>query len=516
MRRRARRHGTCLSSNYFCLVVSSASGSQTFGLLLAWLQSLKPGAPGPTTGRSLRFVLMPGARSSVALAAVVLAAALLARGCDSKIVRASFVAADVAAGAAPVMLTSLADRLDIVILAGAPAASLCTNPFDGRACRVDVKASCEAARNPNKVDVLIPAFYDETQDDVAWRVRWRPDHDLARSVPQCTATPLLNGRQFAFATPLKISLKLPSATNGPTAPPGFAKVAPNKQYFVDSGSGDLLFPVGPNLAWSGGANSTKGFYGPAFTQLAAAGANYVRLWWGPSQAAYSPFSDTQLQRSLGKVDAGGAANVDWVLDQAEASGIRALAALDSYNSLCTNKQYFCSWSTSVYNKQNGGPLSQPDDFWTDSTSMNAFQDYARYVVSRWGASTSVFSWQSTEHALRRHLTLSHMSNVFAEPQCGTKWTGALVAYRLQQHRGWATSQPMFAELTCTTTSWTTAMPARVEPLQTTPSTAWTSQLRMRTRAATSGARLLTTRRSRAQRPENRPTLASSAATQILD
>lgn len=46
-----------------------------------------------------------------------------------------------------------------------------------------------------------------------------------------------------------------------------------------------------------------------------------------------------------------------------------------------------------YNAKNGGPCDQCDDFWTSSSAYDAFQDYARAVVARWGASTSVFAWQ---------------------------------------------------------------------------------------------------------------------------
>lgn len=68
-------------------------------------------------------------------------------------------------------------------------------------------------------------------------------------------------------------------------------------------------------------------------------------------------------------------------------------SLESFNALCTNKKYFCSWGVSVYNKQNGGPLSQADDFWASEPAHAAFRDYTRQVVARWGASTSVLSWQ---------------------------------------------------------------------------------------------------------------------------
>ena len=79
--------------------------------------------------------------------------------------------------------------------------------------------------------------------------------------------------------------------------------------------------------------------------------------------------------------------------QCESLGIRALVALESYNSLCTNSKYFCSWDLSVYRDKNGGPLSQASDFWTSAPAYAAFQSYARQVVARWGASPAVFAWQ---------------------------------------------------------------------------------------------------------------------------
>jgi hypothetical protein len=48
-----------------------------------------------------------------------------------------------------------------------------------------------------------------------------------------------------------------------------------------------------------------------------------------------------------------------------------------------------SWGNSVHN----GPLAQADEFWESDKTTAAFQDYARAVVARWGASPSVFSWQ---------------------------------------------------------------------------------------------------------------------------
>ena len=314
-------------------------------------------------------------------------------------------------------------------------------------------ASCKGAGVDDVRVYNVPAFYDERgsggddggggnhhtnwNDGPAFRIRWRMvSGDEAARRGSCDAVATFNGSPIPQLAPMHIHV-VPrqrrvstgvDANQSRTRHPfgfGFARVASNHQYFTqtvshatsaalheshtadthpvankrrtvdgvagpDMGSTEpLLWPVGPNLAWSGGTNTTRSFYGPNLDSLAAAGASYVRLWLGPSQVAASPFSDTQLQRELGKVDATAAANFDWVLARCEANGIRALLALESYNSLCTNTVYFCSWDNSVYK----GPLAQPDDFWRSNTTTSAFRDYARAVVARWGASPAVFSWQ---------------------------------------------------------------------------------------------------------------------------
>jgi hypothetical protein len=50
------------------------------------------------------------------------------------------------------------------------------------------------------------------------------------------------------------------------------------------------------------------------------------------------------------------------------------------------------WDTNVYNRKNGGFLQQPGEYWTDERAQRVFENLLRYVVARWGSSTSLFSW----------------------------------------------------------------------------------------------------------------------------
>jgi hypothetical protein len=50
------------------------------------------------------------------------------------------------------------------------------------------------------------------------------------------------------------------------------------------------------------------------------------------------------------------------------------------------------WDANVYNVKNGGFLKKPGEYFTDERAQRVFEHLLRYVVARWGASTSVFSW----------------------------------------------------------------------------------------------------------------------------
>lgn len=181
------------------------------------------------------------------------------------------------------------------------------------------------------VRTVIAAYFDEG----AFHSRFRASRKLAERAPFCIASSQLNGRALSARELASVEWSgggntWPRLRLLPPADGARGMIAPHKngQYFEDRADGSLFFPVGPDLSWSGGANTTEAFYGPALAALAAAKANYVRLWAGPSVTP--PFSDTQLQRSLGKVDSAAAARMEWVLQKCDENNIRALLALESY------------------------------------------------------------------------------------------------------------------------------------------------------------------------------------------
>jgi len=173
---------------------------------------------------------------------------------------------------------------------------------------------------------------------------------------------------------------------------GYVRRSASPYYFrLDSGA--PYFPIGENVCWPGGGGTYD--YDGWMTQLAGHGGNYLRLWlineWnklGLEHLSLSPGDGS----GLGRYDQQAAWRIDYILDLAERLGIRALLCVDSFNSLDADGIYG-NWSRYPYNQANGGPCATPPEFFTNAEAKRFFQQRLRYLVARWGYSTSVFAWE---------------------------------------------------------------------------------------------------------------------------
>ncbi len=128
-----------------------------------------------------------------------------------------------------------------------------------------------------------------------------------------------------------------------------------------------------------------------YDRFAGAGGNFNRLF-----LTHSYFDIMERVVASGRPDKGvGRLNLEycWAVDQVLGLGER----LGVYHMLTlTNQTNFrtsdSGWDTNVYNVKNGGFLQQPGEYWTDERAQRVFENLLRYVVARWGSSTSVFSW----------------------------------------------------------------------------------------------------------------------------
>jgi hypothetical protein len=167
---------------------------------------------------------------------------------------------------------------------------------------------------------------------------------------------------------------------------GYVRVSPRDGHYFEFERGGTFFPIGSNVAWYDQRGISA--YDLWFGKMSGEGANYARLWfasWGFAQE----WSDTGLGNYTARQRQ--AWEMDYVVDLAEQKGIYLMLCLLYHGawSYGTNPE----WDSNPYNAAAGGFLDAPAKFLSDPRAKKLFAQRLRYIVSRWGYSTHVFSWE---------------------------------------------------------------------------------------------------------------------------
>lgn len=212
----------------------------------------------------------------------------------------------------------------------------------------------------------------------------------------------------------------------PSERTGFIRVGQNRRYFAYDNS-TTYFPVGVNLGWSwDGGGGTLGYL-EWLKQLNAVGANYARLYVDVPWFIGLDWHGKPGDYSVTQPDAW---KLDQILTAAENYGIAIQIVLVwhqgfiSYQGVPVNvpaqptrPNIEADWSSNPYNVVRGGPLPNAVSFFTTQEGRALLKRRLRYIVSRWGYSTSLFSWEVIDQLDRAVNT-----------QTATDWLREIVAY----------------------------------------------------------------------------------------
>lgn len=205
--------------------------------------------------------------------------------------------------------------------------------------------------------------------------------------------------------------------------PGFVRVSKNSPRYFAFDSGKSYFAVGENVCWSGWRTPIAEYKG-WFGKLGEAGGNWARLWlannekgleWSPAPTEKAGHGTYE---GLGRYAQDNAWRLDQIVDIARENGIYLMFCLGTYGEF-TEGGYFGEgmWISNPYNKRNGGPCAEPEDFWTNETARSLYKKRLRYLIARWGASTHLFAWE-------------FWNEVPATPEVAA-WTAEMAAYLKQ-------------------------------------------------------------------------------------
>jgi len=197
-------------------------------------------------------------------------------------------------------------------------------------------------------------------------------------------TPVLEGRYivnlYVYSRGRLMDLyELSLEASGYSPDPGFVRFDGN--YLVCDNGSDL-FLIGQNVCWYTPSRKTYD-YDVWFEKMADNGMNYARIWMAPWAFAVE-WSD-----KAGRYDLKEAWRLDYIFKLAEEKGIYLMLCLVNHGQLKASDD----WSRNPYNKARGGPLSSPEQFFTDSAAKDLFKKRIRYLVARYAYSTHLLAWE---------------------------------------------------------------------------------------------------------------------------
>jgi hypothetical protein len=124
--------------------------------------------------------------------------------------------------------------------------------------------------------------------------------------------------------------------------------------------------------------------------MGAAGENWARLWM-------THWDGKNLDWVQGKKNVPGLLHLDaarkWdeIIRAAEANGLRLQIVLQHHGQYSTSVNP--NWKENPWNIQKRGFLKRPNDFFTDPVAIELTKQKYRYIVARWGHSTSIMAWE---------------------------------------------------------------------------------------------------------------------------
>ena len=253
------------------------------------------------------------------------------------------------------------------------------NPFDPDQIKVDARIT-----TPDGKMILVPGFFYqdyvvsspkaiEKTGDPIWKVRFSPSQTGDYSVEIRAVN---RGNEV-------VSPKLTFKAINYNVRHGYLKISESNPLYFEFDDGTPFFAVAVDNAVSNYFSYMR--YYPRFS---AAGGNYNRLFImsGDLDLGEEYRKNSGPDRGLGKINLDAAWKLDKVIEAGELLGI--------YHQMCMTNQYNFNlgWKYNAFNKENGGILESPKDYYTSEESMKILEKRFRYIIARWGYSTAVFSW----------------------------------------------------------------------------------------------------------------------------
>lgn len=275
------------------------------------------------------------------------------------------------------------------------------DPFDPQ--KIDVFADF---RTPSGAVIRIDGYYgrdyfrsvDATGEQLYpqaapyWRIRFAPTATGEFSYT-ITARDARGETQWGPATFKSV----------PSRKHGFVRVSAHDPRYFEFDDGSPFFPIGHNIRspfdsrmddqfpWRKRWIDGSSVYTHYFERMRAHGENITEIWssawslgieWSPQWRGF---------HGVGEYNMMNAWEMDRVVEEAERNGIQLNLVILNHGKFSLH--WDTEWEHNPYNRALGGYLDDPEQFFTNGRARRDFLKLMRYIIARWGYSTSIFAWQ---------------------------------------------------------------------------------------------------------------------------
>ncbi len=283
------------------------------------------------------------------------------------------------------------------------------NPFDPAVVEIDAEFTSPSGRK-----MSVPAFYYQDfvrtgriteayhckllEDLVpvgrgSWKVRFAPDTAGVYSY-------VLKVIDHTGAQPQELVTQPRRFTCEQSNAAGYVRVAADTRHF-EFGSGAPFYPIGHNVHASNDVSErnckllgidpqddrgTKA-YEDIFRKMAANGENLAEVWMASWSLDIEWTSKWKNYFGLGRYNLNNAWKLDHILSTTEKNGIYIHLVLENHGKISTFVDP--EWKDNPFNEENGGFLANCKDYFTRLDARDQYKKKLRYVIARWGYSTTV-------------------------------------------------------------------------------------------------------------------------------
>jgi hypothetical protein len=252
-----------------------------------------------------------------------------------------------------------------------------TNPYNAPEISLDMVIT-----SPSGLAIIQPCFYNSgTSPSSNWVARFTPkevgNYSYFFRLTE-SGTVVANSTTSTFTTTA-------------TSKDGFLHTVNVSDWILQFDDGKPFKGIGMDYGWQPrNYESQQYIYSYLIPRLAENGANFFRTWMCPWNLPleWKNVINTDFYTSSSQYfNPSAIAGMDSMVDLAEANGMYMMLTLNTFGDLIGQ------WSTNNYNVTEGGPCTNPDDFFAMPAAKAMFENRLRYIIARWGYSTSIAAFE---------------------------------------------------------------------------------------------------------------------------